>query len=263
MTEDLIKEVYQTEVTRHPHPTVAKPQMQLLPAATETSAGKTMIGPSMLNINREHITLISPKPLKTLSSGVCGAGIGWNTQFINRHVPNDYDCSDPKREMQGYLEKNGFDTSRTVGMMTAVELENAAYSLWDNEQFSIFTVVTAGTGNATDSSRSVGAAYSMTQGTINIWLFVNGHLTEEAFIQAIMTATEAKAQALRELNIRDKRTDTIATGTSTDSVVVAATQLGETLPYAGTATPLGQLIGQSVYTEIIKTVQRYPASNGQ
>ncbi|MFD1360083.1 adenosylcobinamide amidohydrolase [Lentibacillus salinarum] len=262
LTEGLIKEVYKTNVTKHPHPAVAKPQMHLLPDAAQTSA-EVMIGPSMLTIKQEHITLTSPITLRTLSSGVCGAGIGWNTEFVNRHVPAGYDCSNPEGEMQDYLEKNGFDTSRTVGMMTAVELAHVAYSRWKHEHFSIFTVVTAGVGNATDSARSVGAAHPMTQGTINIWLFVNGHLTEEAFIQVIMTATEAKAQALRELDIRDKHTDTIATGTSTDSVLVAATQQGEMLPYAGTATALGQLIGKSVYAETKKAIQRYPAYNGQ
>ena len=34
-----------------------------------------------------------------------------------------------------------------------------------------------------------------TPGTINTWIFVNGELTEEAFIQSIMTATEAKVKA--------------------------------------------------------------------
>src|SRR5699024_9444672 len=228
LTEGLIKEVYKTNVTKHPHPSVAKPQMHLLPDKAERSAGVVTIGPSMLNINEEHITLTSPIPLRTLSSGMCGAGIGWNNAFVNRHVLNDYNCSDPNGEMHDYLERNGFDASHTVGMMTAVRLKNAAFSLWQNEQFSIFTVVTAGVGNATDSTQSVGAVQPMTQGTINIWLFVNGYVTEEAFIQAIMTATEAKTQALRELDIRDKRTGTIATGTSTDSVLVAATQQGET-----------------------------------
>ncbi|ALX48562.1 adenosylcobinamide amidohydrolase [Lentibacillus amyloliquefaciens] len=261
LTESLIKDVYKTNVRKYPHPVVAKPQMHLLPDATETHDRSTLIGPSMLNIQPEHIALTSPIPLRTLSSGVCGAGIGWNTQFVNRHVPNDYDCSDPTGEMQDYLEKNGFDVSRTVGMMTAVELKNAAYSLWENDQISIYTVVTAGTGNAKDSTQPV--AQPIRQGTINIWVFINGHLTDEAFIQAIMTATEAKAQGLRELDIRDRQTGTIATGTSTDSILVAATQQGELVPYAGTATELGQFIGQSVYAETKKAIKRDPAYKGQ
>ncbi|RYG72406.1 ATP-binding cassette domain-containing protein [Lentibacillus lipolyticus] len=258
LTEDLIQEVYQAEVKKHPHPEVAKPQMYLLPDEAETTEEVT-IGPSMLDIRPEHITLTAPIPLRTISSGVCGAGIGWHRDFVNRHVLCDYNCSDPEGEMRDYLERNGFDTSRTVGMMTAVQMEDAAYGVWENDYISVFTVVTAGTGNATDSARAAGQTRPAVQGTINIWLFVNGYVTEDAFIQAIMTATEAKAQALRELGIKDETTGTIATGTSTDSILVAATQQGETLPYAGTATELGQLIGKSVYAETKKAIQRYQA----
>ncbi|TRM12087.1 ATP-binding cassette domain-containing protein [Lentibacillus cibarius] len=259
LTEGLIKEVYQTDVTKHPHPAVAKPQMHLLPDEDDISAEEVSIGPSMLHVKQEYISLAAPTSLRTLSSGVCGAGFGWNSAFVNRHVANNYDCSDPEGEMRCYLDKNGFDTSCTVGMMTAVQLADVAYGFWENDHVSLFTVVTAGVGNATDSTRSAGGRHPMTQGTINTWLFINGHVTEEAFIQAIITATEAKAQVLRELAITDENTGTIATGTSTDSVLVAATQQGQTLSYAGTATALGQLIGKSVYTETKKAIQRYQA----
>lgn len=255
LTEALVKEVYQTEVKRHPHPEIAKPQMHLIPATGMDSANVT-IEASMLNVKQEHILLTSPIPLRTLSSGVCGAGLGWNSYFVNRHVSKDYDCSDPEREMRDYLEKYEFDASRTVGMMTAVQLEDVAYGLWEKDHVSLFTVVTAGVGNATDSTRVTETHRQGVPGTINIWLFVNGRLTEEAFIQAIMTATEAKTKTLMELGITDNETDTIATGTSTDSILVAATGQGSLLSYAGSATNLGQLIGKSVYRETKKAIQR-------
>ncbi|MBP1969973.1 iron complex transport system ATP-binding protein [Virgibacillus natechei] len=254
LTEALVKEVYQTEVKKHPHPEIAKPQMHLIPA--DMFSADVKIDASMLNVKQEHITLTSPIPLRTLSSGVCGAGIGWNSYFVNRQVSKDYDCSDPEHEMRNYLEKNEFDASRTVGMMTAVQLEDVAYGLWGKDHVSLFTVVTAGVGNATDSTRTTGTHRQGVPGTINIWLFVNGRLTEEAFIQAIMTATEAKTKTLMELGITDSETNTIATGTSTDSILVAATGKGPLLSYAGSATKLGQLIGKSVYRETKRAIQR-------
>lgn len=259
LTESMVNEVYQTEVKKHPHPAIAKPQMHLIPAEDGTLQGETIIGSSLLNVKQEHITISAPLPLRTLSSGVCGAGIGWNSYFVNRHVPSDYDCSDHKADMSEYLVHHGFDLSQTIGMMTAVQLEDVAYGFWEKETFSLLTVVTAGVGNAIDSTRASEQSHPIKQGTINIWLFVNGRLTEEAFIQATMTATEAKTQVLRELEIKDSRTNTIATGTSTDSMLVAATQQGENLPYAGTATELGELIGKSVYTETKKAIQYYQA----
>ncbi|UJL46621.1 adenosylcobinamide amidohydrolase [Virgibacillus sp. NKC19-16] len=255
LTEELVKEVYQTEVKKHPHPEIAKPQMHLIPAGDDFLSD-AKIDASMLHVKKEHITLTSKVPMRTLSSGVCGAGHGWNSYFVNRHVPRDYDCSDPESEMRNYLEAYGFDASLTVGMMTAVQMEGVAYGLWEKEDVSLFTVVTAGVGNATDSTRTEAAFGKVKPGTINIWLFVNGKLTEEAFIQAVMTATEAKTKTLMELGVKDSETNTIATGTSTDSILVAAVQQGPVLSYAGSATKLGQLIGKSVYTETKKAIQR-------
>ena len=40
--------------------------------------------------------------------------------------------------------------------------------------------------------------FELTPGTINTWIFVNGELTEEAFIQSIMTATEAKVKVMND-----------------------------------------------------------------
>ena len=42
-----------------------------------------------------------------------------------------------------------------------------------------------------------------------------------------MTATEAKVKVLQDLEVKDPNTGTIATGTSTDSILIAATQKGE------------------------------------
>ena len=148
--------------------------------------------------------------------------------------------------MIDYLKTNGFEPAETVGMMTAVMLEDVSFKLYKEENFTVFIVVTAGVGNAIDATRSEQHSYELVPGTINTWIFVSGNMTEEAFIQGIMTATEAKAKAMQELEVKDAVTGTIATGTSTDSILIASTQCGEMLEYAGTITPLGKLIGKGV-----------------
>ena len=94
-------------------------------------------------------------------------------------------------------------------------------------------------------------------GTINIWVLINGQLSEEAFIQSMMTATEAKTAAVKELGILDIETNTQATGTSTDSILIGASQQGKMLTYGGTATPLGQLVGKGVYQCMKKALENY------
>ena len=52
------------------------------------------------------------KPLKTLSSAVHNAGMGWYRTFVNRHVDSTYNCDDVKKEMATYLEAKGFSVNR-------------------------------------------------------------------------------------------------------------------------------------------------------
>jgi iron complex transport system ATP-binding protein len=255
LREETIRAVYRTNIHKFPHPKVAAPQMALLPER-QKSAQPVVIQEGMLQQADEFIFLKSPVPLRTMSSGVIGSGTGWYQAFVNRHVDKDYNCSDFRQDMADFLRKNGFEPSETVGMMTAVTLEDVEYQVFETAGFSLFAVVTAGVGNAVDASKSELHTFEIVPGTINTWVFVNGDLSEEAFIQSIMTATEAKVKALHDLQVVDEVTGTIATGTSTDSILVAATQTGMALDFAGTITPLGKMISKAVYQCTIKAIQK-------
>ena len=87
-------------------------------------------------------------------------------------------------------------------------------------------------------------------------IFVNGKISEQAFLQSVITATEAKAAVLRDRKIKDQETGTIATGTSTDSILVAATQEGNYLEFAGTITSLGKCVAEGVYNCITEALDK-------
>ena len=93
-------------------------------------------------------------------------------------------------------------------MMTAVHTRDVVYRFYEESDFSLLVVVTAGVGNAVDVAKSYEHSYPVRPGTINTWVFINGELTEEAFIQSIMTATEAKVKVLHDREIRDANTGT-------------------------------------------------------
>ncbi|WP_152656892.1 adenosylcobinamide amidohydrolase [Oceanobacillus sp. CFH 90083] len=259
LSEELINRVYHTEVIKQLHAQIAKPQLHLMPGKkNEKEGAKVKIDEALLSFSSERIVLQAKQPLKTLSSGVIGAGFGWYSSFVNRHVDANYNCTNHREEMQEYLSRYDFPVSQTVGMMTAVALEDHSYGMYEGDGFSIMIVVTAGVGNAVDSTRMDSpVAGPVKPGTINTWIFINGKLMDEAYIQAIITATEAKAQVLRDCNVRDAVTKKQATGTSTDSILVAATQQGKEIDYAGTATELGYLIGRGVYQEMKQSIQNY------
>ncbi|WP_338781559.1 adenosylcobinamide amidohydrolase [Metabacillus sp. FJAT-52054] len=254
LQEPTLKKVYSAEVKRHYHPSHQSPQVILdSPGSPER---QVRITEEWLSIHPEYIALKSPIPLKTLSSAVVHAGIGWYTTFLNRHVDLNYSTDHAQVDLIRFIQSKGFDPNETAGMMTAVQLEDVSVKMTELAGFSILTVVTAGTGNAADASSGMDRL-SASQGTINTWVFVNGICSEEAFIQAVITATEAKTRALADRFIQDPVTKTLATGTTTDSVLIAATQQGQELPYGGPATELGRAIGKSVYDCTIDSVGRY------
>ncbi len=255
LREDRIRTVYQTDIMKHAHPAVPAPQMAILPG--DLSAEPAAIGESDVQVYEDHVLVKSPFPLRTMSSGVAGSGVGWHRLFVNRQVPNHYDCSDHRAEMKEYLRENGYEPGETVGMMTAVQVADASYRLYESDGFSLLAVVTAGTGNAVDASRSGLHSFEFSPGTINTWIFINGNLTEEAFIQSIMTATETKVKVLHDHYIEDKVSGTLATGTSTDSILIAAAQSGKKLEFAGTITPLGKLISKAVYDCTAEALRKY------
>lgn len=256
LREERIKKVYKTSIQRQAHPKVAAPQLVLLPDVMMDQRDTISINESLLENTPEFLSIKSPIPLRTMSSGVVGSGTGWHQNFVNRHVDKGYNCSDYYGDMLQFLRNHHFEPGETVGMMTAVYTEDVSCRLLEDEGFSVFIVVTAGVGNAVDAARSYEHVFQLLPGTINTWVFVNGSLTEEAFIQSIMTATEAKAKALHKMQVHDSVTGTIATGTSTDSILIAATQKGKELEFAGTITPLGKLIGKGVYECTMESIKK-------
>ncbi|KZR58186.1 adenosylcobinamide amidohydrolase [Pseudobacillus badius] len=259
LKEESIQKVYKTAIHQRPHPEVPKPQMSILPEKTAQEEAEIRIDETCVQQTSEWIALESPILLKTLSAGVIGAGWGWHRSFVNRHVDKNYWHDAYKEEMKVFLKRYHFDVNETVGMMTAVQLDTAACRFVEVEDVSVFAVVTAGVGNAVDVSRSIEHNRSFLPGTINTWVFANGQLSEEAFVQAVMTATEAKVKALLDKQVKDPLTNSQATGTSTDSILIAATQRGAHQAFAGTISPLGQAIGKAVYectAEALESNQR-------
>ncbi|WMX55630.1 heme ABC transporter ATP-binding protein [Peribacillus sp. R9-11] len=256
LQQERIQEVYRTTIEKHPHPALPKPQMFIVPEKHVCDFAPLEIDETYLTVGNEIIQLNSPIPLRTMSSGVTGSGTGWHQHFVNRHVHRDYNYEDHFAEMADFLKTHGFEPQETVGMMTAVFLDTVAFKFLRDDDFSVFIIVTAGVGNAIDASLADQHSWISTPGTINTWIFVNGHLAEEAFIHSIVTATEAKVKALHDLRVLDKVTNTVATGTSTDSILIAAIQRGKALQYAGTITPLGKLISRGVYDCTVEAIKK-------
>lgn len=179
------------------------------------------------------LVISSEIPLKILSSDVLEGGFFHAGYILNHHIELDYGHDSPAKDLEKVLEELGIK-ERAAGMMTAVDLENVHITTCE----SVTAAVTGGVTNAIASGEKQEGG-----GTINIILLIDANLSDAAMVNAVINATEAKTLALRDLNIKSKRSEEIATGTSTDTIVVACTGKGEKLKYAGNATSLGECIG--------------------
>jgi adenosylcobinamide hydrolase len=209
--------------------------------------------------NRRLIHIKSDRRLRTISSAVHGGGMNNLHDIVNFKVPKTYNCEAPKLDLSFRLSQLGIQENDAAALMTAATLDDAGWAEVQGAQWSILVCVTAGFSNAA----RVGGEYfrSVEPGTINTIVIVDGYMTEEAFVESVITVTEAKAAALSDLAVTslDGR---IATGTTTDAVVVGATQPPECqrecpIEYTGLATEFGEQLATAVYTAICESGRRY------
>ncbi|MGG0854942.1 adenosylcobinamide amidohydrolase [Metabacillus fastidiosus] len=252
-----LEEIYDADLQMMEHPAVPKALITFNPSEKKNE----QYDDSSIKVeehSKEWIVLHTDRPYKSLSSAIIGSGFSWSTHFVTRFVDKNYYCDNPTEDMIDTLAGKGIDKNKTIGMMTAARLEDAVFKQFKGNEFQLTVMVTAGVSNAVDISQAF--HYYKEEitypGTINTWIFIEGHLTEAAFMQAAMTATEAKAKALQIEEVRDPRSGTVATGTSTDSIVIAATQTGLHFKYAGTITNIGKSIGLLVYEATVEAIQK-------
>ncbi|MEQ6887480.1 adenosylcobinamide amidohydrolase [Halomonas sp. CS7] len=194
-------------------------------------------------------------PLRTLSSALIGEGFGRSRHFCNFHVDKGYAGHAPRADLLDWLARRGLDGEQSVAMMTAVSPAHLALEAVDAGERSVLAAVTAGVGNAVDITAPALGDPRPVVGTINILVFIDGHLDDGAMVNAVQSVTEAKMQALGGRGVRDPHTGTPATGTSTDCLAIAATQRGDSTPYAGSGTRLGRAIGDAVYRAVLASLE--------
>jgi adenosylcobinamide amidohydrolase len=150
----------------------------------------------------------------------------------------------------------GLDPSEVAMMGTAANMNYAAVVQRSDGALLVTAVVTAGVhGNAACAGdpttwRETEKGWekiALVGGTINTELLVNHSLTEAALARAVVTMTEAKTAALRELAVGSLYSKNLATGTGTDQFCIAAPlDAGKPLTSTSPHVKVGELIGIAV-----------------
>ncbi|MFC4766498.1 adenosylcobinamide amidohydrolase [Effusibacillus consociatus] len=220
----------------------------------------------------KRLVIKSEVPLRTLSSAVYRGGRQDDIRSIlNLTVHKGYRCSDPAEDLKREIRELGLP-DQSIGLMTAVDVKNGvvAFESVGSEPDSpllVVAVVTAGSGNAWragtwpsylgQEQTSALNPFPYPLGTINMVVLIDGTMTDAAMVNAIATVTEVKTAIFYERGIRCPGSGQMATGTTTDAVVIATTGRGQSMEYGGPGTVVGTLIAQAVTKALNEALDIY------
>ncbi|MDE0653818.1 MAG: adenosylcobinamide amidohydrolase [bacterium] len=197
-----------------------------------------------------------------LSSAAVGGGLSQPGWVANIGVDSDYrrtDLAEHATEVVAGLELPG----QGVVLFTAADVNRATRSAADG----VTVHATVGVSHPTwaaapeaddgpaevlapeGSGQDSGPAVSPAPGTINLVIQVPVSLGGGAAVNAVITATEAKTQALLAAGIE-------GTGTATDAVVVVWPPAAPPERFAGPRSPLGGRIARCVHEAVRSGLER-------
>ena len=209
------------------------------------------------------LAVLSDIDLITVSSAIYNGGFKKVKVILNVQAPEEYSDrqlhADPQKFILDSAKKLGL-SENFVGMVTAAAIEKFALASKNAGDLVVSVVATAvdPEGNTCDHAETAGETIEVEEipGTINIMVVIDGNPTESCLVCIVLTATEAKTAALRELDIRSRYSGDLATGTITDAIIVAKTNRGAPIVYGGPASKLGQLVGYCARKAVKEAVMK-------
>ncbi|MEU8102862.1 adenosylcobinamide amidohydrolase [Nonomuraea muscovyensis] len=185
---------------------------------------------------------------RMISSAILGGGIGRRAWVLNAQVVAGYARMDPADHLASLAPPG-----EGVGMMTAAEVGRHVVA----EDAGVRAVATVGLRVPTWAAAPEGAAdpelapmLSPRPGTINIIAALPVAMTDAALVNAVMTVTEAKTQALVEVGYP-------GTGTASDAVCVAVRADGPQEPFAGPRSTWGARLARAVHAAVRRGAEEW------
>lgn len=178
-------------------------------------------------------------PLLAVGSAPLGGGIGVRQWVVNATVPMSYHRDDPADHLAELADGLGLD-GPGVGLLTGVDVAEVVA----RTDGGVRVWATVGLGTPVWAAAPAPAAPAQRVGTVNIVVHVPVRLGDAALVNAVATATEAKAQAIWELGLP-------ATGTATDAVTVLCPADGDPAPYGGPRSTWGAPLARAVHAAVL------------
>jgi adenosylcobinamide amidohydrolase len=196
---------------------------------------------------------------RMISSGIVGGGLGPRHWVLNAQVPGGYSRMDPVEHLGELAASLGL-TGPGIGLLTAAQVTG----LVQREDEGVHAAATTGLRVPTWAAAPAGSADAelapIRIGTINIIVEVPVPLADAALVNAVITATEAKTQAVLEAGFR-------CTGTASDAICVASPAGRAVGPvadpaeeqFAGPRSEWGARIARAVHAAVYAGAREYAA----
>jgi len=141
-----------------------------------------------------------------------------------------------------------------IGLLTSAWTEKAEIAEAAERGLAAVAVVTVGLSNRVTAGTTPVAAWAPS--TINAIIVVDAAPEPAALVNVVMTVTEVKTALLAATNLRcaDGR---VASGTSTDAVVVAATGRGAPRRFGGPVSELGAVVARAAHSALGAGIRRW------
>lgn len=186
------------------------------------------------------------EPVRAVATTVLGGGLGERSWIVNAEVPLDYGHADPAAHVEEIAREQEL-AGPGIGFLTAAQVLDVC-SARDGE---VACEATVGISTPTWAAAPDGEWSRWRPGTINLVCWIPAPLSDAALANAVVTATEAKTQALIEARVP-------GTGTASDAVAVCC-PVGGTEPYGGPRSPWGARLARAVHAAVGEGAARFLA----
>ena len=167
--------------------------------------------------------------------------------MLNAEVTLDYERPDPEVHLADIAAGLGLPAGEGVALMTAAAVLDVEVA----HDGGASCAATVGVTRPTWAAAPEDSWTPWLPGTINLVITVPAPLSDAALVNAVVTATEAKTQALLDVGVP-------GTGTASDAVVICCPP-GGSEPYGGPRTTWGARLARTVHATVAAGTRRFLA----
>ncbi len=186
-------------------------------------------------------------PMRSIATSPHSGGLGLRRWVINAQVPPAYSRRDPEHHLAKLAVSLGL-AGRGNGMLTETDVRDYRSSVDEGVEVvatvDVGTPILASTRGREPSSSTIG-----TIGTINVVAVLPERLSDAALVNALVTASQAKGQALLGAGVA-------AAGTATDAVCVICPNEGRMADFGDPGSRWGARLARAVHAAVLSGVTR-------